>query len=47
MSNKFPGQLRILIYFADAEDNGSQASRAEAAEEELGYAFPYCGNQAR
>ena len=34
-----PGQLRILTYFADAEDNGSQASRAEAAQE-LGYAFP-------
>jgi len=34
-----PGQKRILEYFAAAEENGVQASRAEAAQE-LGYAFP-------
>ncbi|MHC5067038.1 MAG: transcriptional repressor LexA [Planctomycetota bacterium] len=34
-----PGQHRILTYFADAEDQGRQASRAEAAKD-LGYAFP-------
>ena len=34
-----PGQHRILTFFADAEDQGRQASRAEVAEE-LGYAFP-------
>ena len=34
-----PGQRRILEYFADSEDRGLQASRAEAARE-LGYAFP-------
>lgn len=34
-----PGQTRILVYFADAEDQGIMASRAEAASD-LGYAFP-------
>ncbi len=34
-----PGQLRILTFFADAEDQGRQPSRAEVAES-LGYAFP-------
>lgn len=34
-----PGQTRILTYFADAEDEGRQPSRAEVAEA-LGYAFP-------
>ncbi len=40
MSNDLPpGQTRILIIFADAEDSGRQPSRAEVAES-LGYAFP-------
>ena len=40
MSNELPpGQTRILIFFADAEDSGRQPSRAEVAES-LGYAFP-------
>lgn len=34
-----PRQRCILEYFADAEDHGKQASRAEAAKD-LGYAFP-------
>lgn len=34
-----PGQTRILEFFADAEDEGRQPSRAEVAEA-LGYAFP-------
>jgi repressor LexA len=34
-----PGQQRVLTFFADAEDQGRQASRAEVAEA-LGYAFP-------
>lgn len=34
-----PGQTRILTFFADAEDEGRQPSRAEVAEA-LGYAFP-------
>ena len=34
-----PRQSVILEYFADAEDHGRQASRAEAAGD-LGYAFP-------
>ncbi|MDA3962680.1 MAG: transcriptional repressor LexA [Planctomycetota bacterium] len=34
-----PRQECILRYFADAEDQGRQASRAEAAKD-LGYAFP-------
>ena len=34
-----PGQARILNYFADAEEKGHLASRAEAAKD-LGYAFP-------
>ena len=34
-----PRQTVILNYFADAEDEGRQASRAEAAKD-LGYAFP-------
>lgn len=34
-----PGQTRILEYFADAEERGHMASRAEAAKD-LGYAFP-------
>lgn len=34
-----PGQTRILAFFADAEDQGRQPSRAEVAEA-LGYAFP-------
>lgn len=34
-----PGQLHILTCFADAEDEGRQASRAEIAEF-CGYAFP-------
>ncbi len=34
-----PGQTRILTYFADAEDDGRQPSRAEVAEA-MGYAFP-------
>lgn len=34
-----PRQTVILQYFADAEDQGRQASRAEAAKD-LGYAFP-------
>ena len=40
MSNDLPpGQTRILTFFADAEDQGHQPSRAEVAES-LGYAFP-------
>lgn len=40
MSNELPpGQTRILTFFADAEDQGRQPSRAEVAES-LGYAFP-------
>jgi repressor LexA len=40
MSNELPpGQTRILTFFADAEDQGRQPSRAEVAET-LGYAFP-------
>jgi repressor LexA len=40
MSNDLPpGQTRILTFFADAEDQGRQPSRAEVAET-LGYAFP-------
>lgn len=40
MSNALPpGQTRILTYFADAEDDGRQPSRAEVAEA-MGYAFP-------
>jgi repressor LexA len=34
-----PGQTRILAFFADADDQGRQPSRAEVAEI-LGYAFP-------
>jgi repressor LexA len=34
-----PGQNRILTFFADAEDDGRQPSRAEVAEV-MGYAFP-------
>ncbi len=34
-----PGQTRILSFFADAEDEGRQPSRAEVAEA-MGYAFP-------
>ncbi|MBA3684255.1 MAG: repressor LexA [Planctomycetes bacterium] len=34
-----PGQTRILAFFADAEDEGRQPSRAEVAEA-MGYAFP-------
>jgi repressor LexA len=34
-----PGQTKILTFFADAEDQGRQPSRAEVAEA-LGYAFP-------
>jgi repressor LexA len=34
-----PGQTKILIFFADAEDAGHQPSRAEVAEA-MGYAFP-------
>lgn len=34
-----PGQTRILAFFAEAEDQGRQPSRAEVAEA-LGYAFP-------
>jgi len=34
-----PGQRRILTYFANAEDEGRQASREEIAEA-CGYAFP-------
>jgi repressor LexA len=34
-----PGQTRILTFFADAEDNGRQPSRAEVAVA-MGYAFP-------
>ena len=40
MSNTLPpGQTRILTFFADAEDDGRQPSRAEVAEA-MGYAFP-------
>jgi len=40
MSKKLPpGQTRILTYFADAEDEGRQPSRAEVAEA-MAYAFP-------
>ena len=35
----FDGQRKVLSFYADAEDQGRQASRAECAEE-LGYAFP-------
>ena len=34
-----PGQTKILVFFADAEDQGRQPSRAEVAEA-MGYAFP-------
>lgn len=34
-----PGQTRILTFFADAEDDGRQPSRAEVATA-MGYAFP-------
>ena len=34
-----PGQRRILTFFADAQDEGRQPSRAEVAQV-LGYAFP-------
>jgi repressor LexA len=34
-----PGQTRILTFFADAEDEGRQPSRAEVATA-MGYAFP-------
>jgi repressor LexA len=34
-----PGQTKILSYFADAEDEGRQPSRAEVADA-MGYAFP-------
>lgn len=34
-----PGQTKILTFFADAEDNGRQPSRAEVAIA-MGYAFP-------
>jgi repressor LexA len=34
-----PGQTRILVFFADAEDAGHQPSRAEVAEA-MGYHFP-------
>ena len=40
MSNELPpGQTKILLYFADAENKGHQPSRAEVAEA-MGYAFP-------
>ena len=34
-----PGQTKILVFFADAQDSGRQPSRAEVAEA-MGYAFP-------
>ena len=34
-----PGQTKILTFFADAEDEGRQPSRAEVADA-MGYAFP-------
>jgi repressor LexA len=34
-----PGQSKILMFFADAEDDGRQPSRAEVAAA-MGYAFP-------
>jgi len=34
-----PGQTKILLFFADAEDGGHQPSRAEVAKA-MGYAFP-------
>jgi len=39
MSTLPPGQHRILVFFAEAQDAGRQPSRAEVAES-LGYAFP-------